>query len=147
MPTRRQIPIKRTVRVSRRVFNSLSTRGKELKRESRAEFPLAPFGPIASLCSERNAVSKSSALTMNRLPSRAHPHKREIRAWSNARRCRKTTPLRVTDPAMISQYFMESLPFSSPDEFPTPRNLSACFSGLNDRQAHGQYHKTLCPSP
>jgi hypothetical protein len=42
---------------------------------------------------------------------------------------------------------MESLPFSSPDEFPTPRNLSACFSGLNDRQAHGQYHKTPCPSP
>jgi len=40
---------------------------------------------------------------------------------------------------MISQYFMESLPFSSPDEFPTPRNPSACFSGLNDRQAHGQY--------
>jgi hypothetical protein len=30
---------------------------------------------------------------------------------------------------MISQYFMESLPFSSPDEFPTPRNVSACFSG------------------
>jgi len=37
---------------------------------------------------------------------------------------------------------MESLPFSSPDEFPTLRNLLACFSGLNDRQAHGQYHKT-----
>jgi hypothetical protein len=35
---------------------------------------------------------------------------------------------------MISQYFMESLPFSSPGEFPTPRSLSACFSGLNDRQ-------------
>src|SRR4029079_16194089 len=34
---------------------------------------------------------------------------------------------------MISQYLMELLPFSSPDEFPTPRNLSACFSGLNDR--------------
>src|SRR5438874_12990944 len=48
--------------------------------------------------------------------------------------------------AMISQYFMELLPFSSADEFPTPHNLSACFSGLNDRQAHGQYHKTLCPS-
>src|SRR6266481_2357093 len=46
-----------------------------------------------------------------------------------------------------SHYFMESLPFSSRDEFPTPRNLSACFSGLIDRQAHGQYHKTLCPSP
>jgi hypothetical protein len=26
---------------------------------------------------------------------------------------------------------MELLPFSSPDEFPTPRNLSAYFSGLN----------------
>ena len=33
---------------------------------------------------------------------------------------------------MISQYFMESLLFSSPDEFPIPRNLSACFSDLND---------------
>jgi hypothetical protein len=32
--------------------------------------------------------------------------------------------------AMISQYFMELLPFSSPDEFPTPRNLSEYFSGL-----------------
>ena len=42
-----------------------------------------------------------------------------------------------------SQYFMESLPFSSPDEFPTPRNLSACFFDLNDRQAHGQYRKCL----
>jgi hypothetical protein len=42
---------------------------------------------------------------------------------------------------MISQYFRESLQFSSPDEFPTPRNFSACFSGLNDRQAHGQCHK------
>src|SRR4029077_3732315 len=42
----------------------------------------------------------------------------------------------------MTSHFMESLPFSSPDEFPTPRNLSAYFSGLNDRQAHGQYHKT-----
>jgi hypothetical protein len=49
--------------------------------------------------------------------------------------------------AMIFQYFMELLPFSLPDEFPTPRNLSGCFSGLNDRQAHGQCHKALCPSP
>jgi hypothetical protein len=49
--------------------------------------------------------------------------------------------------AMISQYFMELLPFSSPDEFPTPRSFLACFSGLNDRQEHGQYHKRLCPSP
>src|SRR4029077_11308742 len=46
-----------------------------------------------------------------------------------------------------SQDVMESLPFSSPDEFPTPRNLSACFFDLNDRQAHGQYHKMPCPSP
>ena len=36
---------------------------------------------------------------------------------------------------------MESLPFSSPDEFPRPRDLLACFSGLNDRQADGPYHK------
>ena len=33
-------------------------------------FPLASFGTIASLSSERNAVNKSSALTMNRFPSR-----------------------------------------------------------------------------
>src|SRR4029453_15860881 len=33
---------------------------------------------------------------------------------------------------------MESLPFSSPDEFPKPRNLSACFFGLNDRRAHSR---------
>ena len=31
---------------------------------------LAPFGAIASLSSERNAINKSSALTMNRFPSR-----------------------------------------------------------------------------
>jgi hypothetical protein len=43
--------------------------------------------------------------------------------------------------AMISQYFIASLPFSSPDESPTPRNLSAWFSGLNDRQARGRTHK------
>ncbi len=30
--------------------------------------PLAPFGAIASFSSERNAVNKSSALTMNRFP-------------------------------------------------------------------------------
>jgi hypothetical protein len=33
-------------------------------------FPLASFGATASLSSERNAVNKSSALTMNRFPSR-----------------------------------------------------------------------------
>jgi hypothetical protein len=33
---------------------------------------------------------------------------------------------------MISQYFIGALPFSSPDEFPTPRNLSANVVGLND---------------
>jgi hypothetical protein len=49
----------------------------------------------------------------------------------------------VSLPAMISQYFMESLPFSSPDGFPTRHNLSVWFSGLNGPQAHGQYHKTL----
>ena len=32
----------------------------------RVAFPLAPFGAIASLSSERNSVGKSSALTMNR---------------------------------------------------------------------------------
>src|SRR6266513_1749713 len=36
----------------------------------RVAFPLAPFGAIASLSSERNAVNKSSALTMNRFSSR-----------------------------------------------------------------------------
>jgi len=36
---------------------------------------------------------------------------------------------------MISQYFMESLPFSSPDEFPKPCNLSGCFCGLNGNAA------------
>jgi hypothetical protein len=35
--------------------------------------------------------------------------------------------------AMISQDLIASLPSSSPDESPRPRNLSACFSGLNDR--------------
>jgi hypothetical protein len=54
------------------------------------------------------------------------------------RRCNnpRTSQAALSLSAMISQYFMESLPFSSPDEFPTPRNLSACVSGLNDRQAH-----------
>ena len=36
----------------------------------RVAFPLAPFSAIASISSERNAVNKSSALTMNRFPSR-----------------------------------------------------------------------------
>jgi hypothetical protein len=36
---------------------------------------------------------------------------------------------------MISQYFIESLPFSSLDEFPIPHNPSVSFSGLNDRRA------------
>jgi hypothetical protein len=31
-------------------------------------FPLAPFAAIASLSSERNAVNKLSAVTINRLP-------------------------------------------------------------------------------
>jgi hypothetical protein len=44
----------------------------------------------------------------------------------------------------LTSYLMESLPFSLPDEFPTPHNLSACSCGLNDRQAQGQYYKTLC---
>jgi type IV pilus assembly protein PilM len=46
--------------------------------------------------------------------------------------------------AIISQYFIGSLPFSSPDEFPTPRNLWVSFADLNGRRAHVQYHKTLC---
>ena len=49
--------------------------------------------------------------------------------------------------AISSQDFIASLPFSTPDEFPTPRNLSVFFSGLNDRQARDQYRKMLCPSP
>jgi hypothetical protein len=44
------------------------------------------------------------------------------------------------------QYFIGSLPFSLPDEFPTPRNLSASFSGSSDWRARGQCRKTLCPS-
>jgi len=36
----------------------------------RVAFPLASFGAIASLSSERNVVNKSSALTMNRFPLR-----------------------------------------------------------------------------
>jgi hypothetical protein len=46
---------------------------------------------------------------------------------------------------MISQDFIGSLAISLPDEFPTLRNLAASFSGLNDLQARGQNHKTLCP--
>src|SRR4029077_2701139 len=39
----------------------------------RIAFPLASFDRIASLSSERNAVNKSSALTMNRFSSRFGP--------------------------------------------------------------------------
>jgi hypothetical protein len=46
---------------------------------------------------------------------------------------------------MISQHFIESPPFSSPDESPKPRNLLVSFVGLNDPLAHVQYRKTLCP--
>jgi hypothetical protein len=47
---------------------------------SRVPFPLAPFGAIASLSSERNAVSKSSALTMNPFPLRCASTQKS--AWS-----------------------------------------------------------------
>jgi hypothetical protein len=40
---------------------SASTNTIRLHRVLRVAFPLAPFGAIASLSSERNAVSKSSA--------------------------------------------------------------------------------------
>ena len=41
-----------------------------LNTQDYVPLPLADFGAIASLSSERNAVNKSSALTMNRFPSR-----------------------------------------------------------------------------
>jgi hypothetical protein len=47
--------------------------------------------------------------------------------------------------SMVSRRFIGSLAFASPDEFPKPRNLSASVAGLNDPQARGQCHKTLCP--
>src|SRR4029453_3327998 len=43
MPTQRETRIKRTVRVSRHVFNRLFARGKELKRPSRARIALESF--------------------------------------------------------------------------------------------------------
>jgi hypothetical protein len=43
------------------------------------------------------------------------------------------TPALLRLSAMISQYFIEPLQFSSSDEFLKRRNLSASFSGLNDR--------------
>ena len=46
--------------------------------------------------------------------------------------------------AMISQYFIESLPSSSRDEFPTLRNLSVSVSGLNDPLAHVQCRRMPC---
>ena len=46
---------------------------------------------------------------------------------------------------MISQYyFIESRRLALPDEFPTVRNLSVSFAGLNDPLVHGRYHKRLC---
>jgi hypothetical protein len=39
----------------------------------RVAFPLASFGAITSLTTERNAVNKSSALTINRFPCGSIP--------------------------------------------------------------------------
>jgi hypothetical protein len=39
---------------------------------------------------------------------------------------------------MISQDFIGLLPFSSPDEFPTPRNPSATVASLNNPLARAQ---------
>ena len=42
---------------------------------------------------------------------------------------------------MISQYFIGRRPISLRDEFPTQRNLSVSFSGLNDLLAMGDIVK------
>jgi hypothetical protein len=55
-----------------------------LNQQSSAKllFSLAPFGAITSFSSERNAVNKSSALTMKFFFHRgAHRRKKEVRAW------------------------------------------------------------------
>src|SRR5437763_1628517 len=55
--------------------------------------PLAPFGAIASLSSERNAVTKSSALTMNRLA--IFQVRQDVRArWSSS------------SPSLIVRYYL-----------------------------------------
>jgi len=48
----------------------------------------------------------------------------------------KLQPALLRLSAMISQYFIGSLPFSSPDEFPTPHNLWVSFADLIGRRAH-----------
>ena len=94
-----------------------------------------------------NAVSFSSACTTKRFPSSRCPsriHYRSPFEW-RAEIQRKLHPALLSLSAIISQYFTESLPVSLPDEFPKPRNLSANVVGSNDLQAHGQYHRMLCP--
>jgi hypothetical protein len=61
MPTQRQIPIKRTVRVSRGVFNRLSARGKGLNRQSRRleSFLIAFLAPDFEHPESANPVQQS----------------------------------------------------------------------------------------
>jgi len=59
---------------------------------------LAPFGAIASLSSEKNAVNKSSALTMNRFPSRCASTQKSNPCFGKVLGdAVKTSPLRATE--------------------------------------------------
>jgi hypothetical protein len=64
----------------------------------RVAFPLAPFGAIASLSSERNAVSKSSALNDESFSIAVRIDAKEQSALGKMLAIRKTSPLRVTVP-------------------------------------------------
>ena len=81
---------------------------------------------------------------MKRLPSRCASTIQIVRpSISRAETQPRLQPALLSLSAMISQYFIEPLPFSSPDEFPKQRSLEDRFSGLSDLRERGRCRKRL----
>jgi hypothetical protein len=83
-------------------------------------FSLASFGVIAPLSSERNAVNKSSGREDETFSIAVRIDAKKKSAFGKMLGNAVRQPSACNRSVMISQYFMEVLPFSSPDEFPTP---------------------------
>jgi hypothetical protein len=113
---------------------------------TRARVHTPPLRSAIADSSWINAVSFSSARATKRVPlSRCASTIHIVRpSQSTAETQPKLQPRSLRLSAIISQYFIASLPFSSPDEFPTPRNLSVSVSGLNDPLARVQCHRMPC---
>src|SRR6516165_7898338 len=86
-------------------------------------------------CARRNAF-RSHARPQSRSFAPQHPTLRPSPSLH---------PASLSLSAMISRYFIEPLPFSLPDEFPTQHNLWVNVVDLNDLLARVRCRKTLCP--